>query len=240
MSRQPARTNRTESRCRKIGLGASLVIHLTLAFCLAAAPLRSDPPPPVRQVDMSAVRLQLCQVKPSAPAPSKPTLTKPKPKPKPKPQPEPKPHPQPEPEPKPLDNEPAPLNSKPEGSAQTETVTAEVPVPSPPKPKTSVVQAGQVDGKRKLLQQLTALIGEEKYYPYNARRMNLEGQACMTIEVDRHGAITGFEVESASSAIFEKAAKDTMEQVKKKFNPRGLLFDKEFRIRVPITYRLLE
>jgi protein TonB len=246
LSRQPATTSRTESRCRKVGLGASLIVHLALAFCLVAAPLPSDSPSPVRQVDMSVVRLQLCQVMPPAPAPSTRTPPAPKPKPKPKPelnpqpQPEPKPQPQAEPKPEPTDCDPAPPDTEPEESAETETVTAEPPAPSPPGPEASVGRPGQEDGVRNLLLQLTTLIGEEKYYPYTARRMNLEGQAYMTIDIDRYGTITGFQVESTSSAIFEKAAKVTMERVKKKFKPQGLHFDKEFRIRVPIAYRLVE
>jgi TonB family protein len=139
-----------------------------------------------------------------------------------------------------MDSEPAPPDSEPEESAQTETVATEAPAPAPPEPETTVARAGRIDGERNLLHQLTALIGKEKYYPYTARRMNLEGQAYMMVVVDRNGVITGFEVESASSAIFEKAANVTMERVKKNFKPQGLHFDKEFRIRVPITYRLLE
>lgn len=107
----------------------------------------------------------------------------------------------------------------------------------------TVRSAGQADHEeqeRQLLQQLTTMISEEKYYPYTARRRNLEGQAYMTVFIDHKGAITNFRVESASSAVFHKAAQVTLDRVKKKFKPQGLHFDQDFVIRVPIAYRLVE
>jgi protein TonB len=241
LSRQPATTSRTESRCRKAGLVASLIVHLAIAACLALNPLRNVPPPLVRQVDMSTVRLQLRQPAPPAPAASTPPPVRPapKPRPKPKPRPEPKPIPQPEPEPEP---EPEPTVSEPVEAEpeRSPPVVAETTAAPQPEEKASFGRPGHEELEHLLLQQLTAMIGKEKYYPYAARRRNLEGQAHMTVFIDRQGSITGFRIESASSPVFQNAAQVTLERVRKKFRPQGLHFDKDFKIRIPIAYRLVE
>jgi protein TonB len=248
LSRQPATTSRTESRCRKAGLVASLIVHLAIAVCLVLNPLRNAPPPLVRQVDMSTVRLQLRQPTPPAPAPRTPPPVRPAPKPRPKPKPKPIPQPEPEPEPEPEpDPEPEPepeptvnelVEAEPEESPQT---VAETTVAAPqPEEKASFGRPGHEELEHLLLQQLTTMITKEKYYPYAARRRNLEGQAHMTVFIDRQGSITGFRIESASSPVFQKAAQVTLERVRKKFRPQGLHFDKEFKIRIPIAYRLVE
>ena len=137
-------------------------------------------------------------------------IAKPIPKPIEKPKPTPKPTVKPEPKPKPkLEPQkiyPPPISDAPEVKTKPEP-TPPAQLPTPPVVSLSDAEAKQYQ------QQLSAWLNQYKNYPKRAKRMRIEGEGILRIEIDRIGQVQNITLkQSTGNRLLDKAALKTAQQ----------------------------
>lgn len=243
----------------RLGLAVSLVTHLMLAlffggFTRPAVPLNLPRSTQVVMRLQSAVpEPVLVPPAPVPPAPKPPEprpvkLKPPVPKPKPRPrepvvrkQAIPDPTPEPEPVEKTEPQEPVESPAPPQDSAPPQELEEHRPA-APPGPPVEVMDSVMTrqGEKDRLLSELLALIEQEKFYPFAARRLGINGQVELLIDVDETGHIRNYRVTSSSHGVFARSASSIMARVQRIVSRQALPNAKEYNLTVSLAFELNE
>lgn len=180
-------------------------------YITLAEPL-SAPAPVVEEVP------PLPEEEPPAPPEPLPDAVSVKPKPKPEPKKPDKTRPRPEQK---------PLREVVE-SPQEAVAPARVAEPEPAPDQKSMQNA---------ISALLARLEKEKRYPNSARRLGLEGQVFISVDLDSRGGIRSYRLDGgATHPILQKSAMQAMERVHKKWQP--LAISKAVTVQVPLRFEL--
>lgn len=97
--------------------------------------------------------------------------------------------------------------------------------------------AEQTEEIRDWQKSIVLLISGAKTYPAQARRERTEGEVHVRFAIDRYGAIKAVEVaQSSGSAILDRAAVKTVEQLQKMPTPPNYLDGEAFTLIIPLRY----
>ncbi len=122
-----------------------------------------------------------------------------------------------------------------EGQKAESLQTAKIPQPSEP--------AGRNADEREreenlIISKLLALINQERFYPYQARRLGLRGAAEITVCLSAGGSIEEYRVDSASHELFARTAMQIMDKVAGRKELQDSSLQSRIRVTVPIVFEL--
>lgn len=201
-------------------------LHITLAEAVAAAtPITSTPVPEEEVMPEEEVVPETPAVPPAPkPEPVQENVNlKPKEKNKPKEQTKTQPK--------------AQAQAKPAQQEQTEAAPQSNIDPTSASAAQSLSVAREQKSMQNAVSALLARIEREKRYPNSARRLGLEGNILIRVEIDKQGNILNFRLKTDEAhPILQKSAQQAMERVYKKWKPVPVL--QAVVVEVPIRFEL--
>lgn len=151
----------------------------------------------------------------------------------------------------PVEPLPDKVSIKPEPKKQPKETSKPKPKPQPPVTQQTRQQeqaetthtSGSTDPKvdqqarQNAISALLAKLEKEKRYPNSARRMGLEGQVFINVELDSRGAIRSYRLDGADThPILQKSAMQAMERVYKKWQPVAI--SSAVTVQIPVRFEL--
>lgn len=111
---------------------------------------------------------------------------------------------------------------------------------APEKPPALPEPAGHEPDRKAMQNAISALLAsleKEKRYPNSARRLGLEGQVFINVDLDGRGAIRSYRLNDADThPILQKSVMQAMERVRKKWQPVEI--SRAVTVQIPVRFEL--